>query len=66
MLLIVCLNLVHNGKNSVKELLDPDPDLDDLQTLMVTFLSKDTSLVKKFHHHDQQFLCEVDKHTNAR
>ena len=38
--------LSQNGKNSFKTFLDPNPDLDDFQTLTVISVSKDTSLEK--------------------
>ena len=40
------LSLSCGGNNSFKKLFDLDPELDDFQKLMVTSLSKDTSLAK--------------------
>jgi len=49
----------HDGKNSFKKFLYPDPHPDNFQNLIMTSLSKDTAPVKLSWRTDQLSSCEV-------
>jgi len=48
-----------NDEGSVKKFLDTDREADDFQNLIISSLSKNTSLVKFSQTSDQQSLSEV-------